>query len=379
MQAKICLIRFHICVVLLLGAHLVFAVQAGAIPLPETLLVIEPSEEFPRHSEGDVIELKDGSLCLVYTRFSGGSHDDSAAKIVAKVSADGGGSWGEDRVLVEREGEKNVMSVSLHRLDSGEILLFYLVKNSWCDLNMFVRRSEDDLQSVGEKTEVTVADGYHVINNDRVVELSTGRLVAPAALHHCTGDKREGWANSAIMRVFYSDDQGKTWKADQSDPTATPDKEVVLQEPGIVELKDGRLMMYIRTNAGTQYFRYSSDQGETWTDYGPGTLASPLSPAVIERNPWTGDLLAVWNDHSGWHHFPAGKRTPQCIAVSKDEGKTWSKSRVLEGDPEGWYCYTSMTFLEDQVILSYCAGDKDVGGLNRLKVLAIPREWLEME
>ena len=38
-----------------------------------TLLVIEPTKEHPRNSEGDVIALKDGRLCLVYTRFSGGT------------------------------------------------------------------------------------------------------------------------------------------------------------------------------------------------------------------------------------------------------------------------------------------------------------------
>ena len=350
----------------------------GAFPVPETLLVINPTEEYPRHSEGDVIELKDGRLCLVYSRFFGGAHDNSAAEIVKRTSGDGGKTWTDGRVLVGKEGSQNVMSVSLLRLDDGEILLFYLVKNSSCDLLMYVRRSKDELETVGEKTLVTVAEGYHVVNNDRVVQLSSGRLVVPAALHHCDENHREKWANSAILRVFYSDDQGKTWKADMSDPNATPDPKVVLQEPGIVELKDGRLMMYIRTDAGTQYFRYSSDQGETWTDYGPGPLASPLSPATIERNPWTGDLLAVWNDHSGWHVFPKGRRTPLCLAVSNDEGQTWSKSRVLEGDPEGWYCYTAMTFLKDRLILAYCAGDKDVGGLNRLKVLAIPKEWLDM-
>jgi len=28
------------------------------------------------------------------------------------------------------------------------------------------------------------------------------------------------------------------------------------------------------------------------------------------------------------------------------------------------------------VILSYCAGDSQVGGLNRLKVVSVGREWL---
>ncbi|UCD29011.1 MAG: exo-alpha-sialidase, partial [Planctomycetota bacterium] len=67
---------------------------------------------------------------------------------------------------------------------------------------------------------------------------------------------------------------------------------------------------------------------------------------------------------------------PLCIAISKDDGKTWSKSRVIEGNPDGWYCYTSMTFVKDRVMLAYCAGDSKVGRLNRLKVIAIHRDWL---
>jgi hypothetical protein len=88
-------------------------------------------------------------------------------------------------------------------------------------------------------------------------------------------------------------------------------------------------------------------------------------------------LLCVWNDHSGVHPFPRGKRTPHCVAVSRDEGKTWSRSRVIEPDPDGWYCYTSMTFVKDRVLLAYCAGDKKVGGLNRLKVVALSQQALD--
>jgi hypothetical protein len=102
-----------------------------------------------------------------------------------------------------------------------------------------------------------------------------------------------------------------------------------------------------------------------------------LSPASIHRIPWTGDLLAVWNDQAGVKNGPTNKRTPMSIAISKDDGKTWSKSRTIEPDPDGWYCYTSITFIKDRAILSYCAGDKKVGGLNRLKVVALTREQLK--
>ncbi|MDM8006752.1 MAG: sialidase family protein [Phycisphaerae bacterium] len=354
---------------------------ATAQPDPgfRTLLIIEPTKEHPRHSEGDVIELKDGRLCLVYSRFSGASDDHAAAEIVMRTSADAGKTWSDDRVLVSGEGRMNVMSVSLLRLPSGEILLFYLRKNALDDMPMMVRRSHDELQTLSEPVRVTVDDGYHVVNNARVVRLSTGRLVVPAALHPSSDRDEKSFSPRGVMRAFLSDDDGRTWRGDKSGQGVQPDPSVTLQEPGVVELKDGRLLMWIRTDRGTQYESISDDKGEHWSKPVPGKLASPLSPATIERNPWTGDLVCVWNDHSGRHVFPAGKRTPLCLAVSRDEGKTWQPSRVIEGDPNGWYCYTSMSFIKDRLILSYCAGDSKVGGLNRLKVVAFSRAWLDIQ
>ncbi|MBN1492185.1 MAG: exo-alpha-sialidase [Phycisphaerae bacterium] len=353
-----------------------FPAVAAEPPADETLLVIEPSKAYPRNSEGDLIELRDGRLYFVYTRFTGGGADHAAAEIVARTSSDGGRQWSEDRVVVANEGAQNVMSASILRLRDGALLLFYLRKNDACDCTAYVRRSTDEFETLGEPVRVSVADGYHVVNNDRVVQLSTGRLVVPAAWHPCQDGDRKVWGSRALPRVFVSDDEGRTWRMDADSATERPMPQVVLQEPGVVELTDKRLWMWFRTDKGVQYSSFSKDGGLRWSEPEPSRLASPLSPATIERIPWTGDLLCVWNDHSGRHVYPKGKRSPLCVAISRDDGQTWTPSRVIEGDPEGWYCYTSITFLKDRAILSYCAGDKKVGGLNRLKMLALSRAWL---
>jgi len=332
----------------------------------DTLLVIEPSKQCPRNSEGDVVELKDGRLCLVYIRFTGGGRDDAAADIVARTSNDDGKTWSDDRILVRNEGRRNVMSVSIVRLGNGDLLLFYLRKNGMDDCNSFVRISTDDFATLSAPARVTVDDGYHVVNNDRVIQLSTGRLIVPAALHCSPRFKEKKFTPYGVPRVFFSDDEGKTWRADETTIPDTMSRVVMLQEPGVLELKDSRLWMWLRTDAGMQYECFSEDGGEHWSSPKPSQLASPRSPATIERIPGTGDLLSVWNDHSGWHAYPKGKRTPLCLTISRDEGRTWSKSRVIEGDPDGWCCYTSMAFVRDRVILAYCAGDTQVGGLNRL-------------
>lgn len=343
---------------------------------PQVLLTIEPSKEFPRNSEGDVIELKGGRLMLVYTRFTGGGADNAKADLCARTSADGGNTWSDDRILVPNEGAENIMSVSIVRLEGGELLLFYLRKNNWHDCNTYVRRSRDEFKTLSKPVRATVADGYHVVNNDRVVQLDSGRLIVPAALHPCKDGTRKTWSSRGVPRAFFSDDAGRTWRSDSTVVEPPPYRNLVLQEPGVVELRDGRLWMWMRTTHGCQYGCYSTDRGKTWSKPEPTGIKSPCSPATIERVPWTGDLLAVFNDHSGLHPYPKGKRTPLCVAVSKDDGKTWSKSRVIESNPDGWYCYTSMTFVGDRVILSYCAGDKKIGGLNRLKIIALPRKWL---
>jgi len=340
-----------------------------------TLLVIEPSEQAPRNSEGSIIQLKDGALFLAYSRFAGGGDDDSAAQIVSRALQHAE-RWSGDALLIDTEGRKNVMSVSLVRLTSGEILLFYLVKNGWDDCKLYVRRSSDEMKTLGDRVLATPHEGYHVVNNDRVVQLSSGRLIVPAALHPAAGNRFEDWGHRGIAMCFLSDDEGRTWRKSRTELIAPQESKSGLQEPGVLELTDGRVYMWMRTDMGYQFESYSEDGAETWSEARPSAIASPLSPASIKRVRWSRDLLLVWNDHSGKHPFPPGKRTPLCTAISRDEGRTWENSKILEGDPDGWYCYTSITFVGDNAILGYCAGDSKVGGLNRLKVNQVNRDWL---
>ena len=107
-------------------------------------------------------------------------------------------------------------------------------------------------------------------------------------------------------------------------------------------------------------------------------MKSPVSPASIKRFPDSRELLAIYNDHSGYFPFPKGKRTPLVAAVSNDDGKTWSQKKLTENDPDGWYCYTAIHFVgNDAVLLGYCAGDSRVGGLNRLRIRRVSLEWLQ--
>ncbi len=172
---------------------------------------------------------------------------------------------------------------------------------------------------------------------------------------------------------YYSDDSGKTWNKSQEVENL---KNVTSQEPGLIQLKSGQLMLFCRTDAGMQYFSFSNDNGENWSPLEPGNIKSPLSPASIERIPATGDLLLVWNNNYKAIR-DGGKRTPFNMAISKDEGKNWQKIKTIESDPDGWYCYTAIKFTEGHVLLGHCAGDtKNHGGLETTQITRLSLDWI---
>jgi predicted neuraminidase len=323
--------------------------------LPVTVLQLTPSDDNPRNSEGDFITLDDGRILFIYSHYTGSSTSDHApAYLAARYSDDGGRSWTDkDEVVVENEGEMNVMSVSLLRLQNGDIAFFYLRKNSTEDCIPMLRISKDEAKSWSDPVPcITDRQGYFVLNNARVIQLQDGRLLMPVALHQTPGGQ---WANKADLYCYFSDDNGQTWQSSSQVPDST---DIVTQEPGLIEMNDGSVMMYIRTNGGFQLLSYSSDGGQTWSHVETSNIPSPLSPATIEKVPATGDWLLVWNNNDGSSPEIKDKRTPLTMAISRDEGKTWEKIKNVHDDPDGWYCYIAILFVGDDALLGYCAGSQ---------------------
>ena len=370
---------------LLLVLSCLAAFPLAAFPLAvaepvQSIALLPPGPGNPRNSEGDFIRLRDGRLLLIYTHFVGGAGDHADAFLASRSSRDGGQTWSDkDVTVLPNESGLNVMSVSLVRLADGRIALFYLRKESQQDCRPVVRFSTDEAKSWSEPTMI-VPDkqaGYYVLNNDRVVQLANGRLIVPLAQHY--GPGQDKWTGAAKIICYYSDDAGRTWQAGEEAQPAAGHEKVVLQEPGVVETKRG-LLLFCRTNGGSQFMALSTDGGKSWSALEPSDLKSPLSPATIERIPSTGDLLAVWNDHANIAPELRGRRTPFAAAISRDEGRTWKTVRILADNPHGWYCYTAMHFEDEHVVLAHCAGDRrQNNGLAETHVTRFPVAWLYAE
>jgi hypothetical protein len=208
------------------------------------------------------------------------------------------------------------------------------------------------------------------MNNDRVIELKNGRILLPVAQH---GRPESDDYSIGRLLCYYSDDNGLNWK--RGNEIENPEK-VTSQEPGVVALNDGRIMLFCRTKSGVQYISYSNDDGENWSTLKPSNIVSPLSPASIERIPQTGDLLMTWNNNQKALRG-GNKRTPFNLAISKDEGDTWEKIKPIESDPNGWYCYTALEFVDDYLLLGHCAGDyKNFSGLETTQITKLTLDWI---
>lgn len=343
---------------------------------PMTVLRLAPGVENPRNSEGSFLTLKDGRIIFIYSRFYGDSRSDfGSSNLAARYSGDGGETWTqEDKIAVANEGAMNVMSVSLLRLQNGDIALFYVRKNSVNDCIPMMRISRDETRTWSDAIPcITDKKGYFVLNNDRVIQLNTGRLLMPVSLH-IKPDGTEKFNENGIILCYYSDNQGLTWKSSDFLVNQTG---FMTQEPGVIELKDGSIMMFIRSDSGKQLISFSTDQGQSWTPVKAGNIVSPLSPASIKRIPATSDLLLIWNYNDGSNPKIAGKRTPFNAAISKDEGRTWENIKTIAAHTDTRYCYTAISFTDNHVLLGHVAGRYSDGSRNSVtEITRLSLNWL---
>ena len=349
------------------------------------LLIEDHSRNNHRSGEGATVELKDGRLLLMYTAFRGeSSADHAAAKIYLRTSSDAGATWSDPNVAFACPPiALNVMSVSLLRLADGRLGCTFSVKwTETCCIPQWTT-SSDEGKTWSDPSPITADIAYFTVNNDRLVQLRDGTIVLPYALLRGipkdANDKEllREWLNG-WCGIFYSKDGGATWHApntarqfqkdwfvlpDPFDPDsmakieqqAIKERYDVFQEPGVVELRNGRLLIWVRSLSHI-FVATADDKDSPWSTYTaiPGINVS-CSPQTIKRVPLTGDLVMLYNDRG---RVPFGTptfqlRTPLSLAVSQDEGQTWQKLPSLEEDQTRSYCYFSLLFFGTQFLATY--------------------------
>lgn len=122
----------------------------------------------------------------------------------------------------------------------------------------------------------------------------------------------------------------------------------------LVELADGRLRMWMRTQMDCPYESVSADGGATWSAAKPGPLVSPESPVALARHRASGLLMVAYNHNRMGRH--TADRTPICVAFSRDEGASWFGWQTLDPEADGAgrsFSYPSADFLGDRGFVTY--------------------------
>ena len=157
-------------------------------------LSLPPVPGNARNSEGAFYTVDTGDILFAYSKYTGDDWaDDARSAIACRLSRDNGETWSDDTILFRAEDHNavNIMSVSFLTMQNGDIGLFYLVRMGWHDTRLHLRRSKDRGKTWGDAIPCVPCPGYYVTNNDRVIRLSSGRIVVPGNLHRSLGQKSD--------------------------------------------------------------------------------------------------------------------------------------------------------------------------------------------
>jgi len=296
------------------GAAEVKPLPKKPVPIPTILVGVAKPLSFDLM--GPFVNLPDGRVLAIEGNSSRTSSDDG------KTWSDPVSLFSEDAKLEVRPeraltvaADGSIVLVFIDNLDrlwrwaSGDVKV--LQQNT---LNVWAVRSRDggktwtDLQMIQPGYCGAIRD--MIVTNEGQI-IVTSQILLPAVSRHAT-------------ITHTSRDDGKTWQASNVlDVWDTAGDHAGGFEPTLIQQNDGRLRMLIRTAHQFFWEAWSTD-GLSWTGLAPSTIESAHAPGLVKRLA-SGRQVLIWN-------AVFGKRTMLHIAISDDDGKTWSKpSEIARG------------------------------------------------
>lgn len=331
------------------------------------------------------------------------SGDWNTIDVLIRRSVDGGKTWSPPRHVAHHGGKvpKNEAAlkqglakesdvtvnnpVAIADAKPGVVHFLYCVEYARC----FYQRSDDDGETFSGPVDVTSAFeelrkeyDWKVIATGpgHGIQLRSGRLIVPVWLSLGTGGHAH---RPSVVSTIYSDDEGKTWHAGEIAAHDSPEL-VNPSETVIAQLSDGRVMLNIRSEskAHRRAVVFSQDGSSDWSQPAfQEELLEPICMGSLIRVPEGQGLIFANPDNlerSGAEPKPGQSRDRKNLTLkfSADDGKTWTKSRVLEPGLAG---YSDLAITKKGEILCFYEQGSTDGNHYRTKALRLarmPLEWL---
>ena len=369
---------------------------------PDDNTLIFPLQDKHVHSSS-IIECPNGDLLVTWYHGSGERRANDV-QIQGARSRDSGRTWSPIFVMADSHDLPDCNPVLF--VDSKDRLwLFWLqvVANGWQHGLLKYRRSIDyqadgpptwEWQDVivlkpGDRFPNDLRDGFEALqfSQDAWGEYARpyDELVVAAAAD--PAKRQKGWMprnhlavlpSGRILLPLYSDgfnvslaaisdDLGETWRASRPMAGVGP------IQPTIVQCTGGELVAYFRDSGGPPHrvqVSRSNDDGLTWSPARDTDLPNPSGSLEVIRL-HDGDWAMIYNDTESGRHQLA-------MALSRDEGATWSRPKYLEHDRRGSFGYPSLIETRDHMLhATYSLTRTDDGKhAESIKHVTFAKEWI---
>jgi predicted neuraminidase len=276
---------------------------------------------FPSCHASTLVEVDGGLLAAWF----GGRHERADDVAIWSARLDGA-HWSPVAKIAEEPGIPTWNPV-LWREQDGGLILFYRAGPSPETWSTFLKRSRD-LGRTWSEAELLPAGVLGPIKNKPIAG-ARGEIVAGSSV-----ESYRAWTSW----VEISADGGRTWT--KHGPIEVPGVPKGNIQPSLWRCTDGRLRMVVRTTerVGRVCLAESRDDGRTWSAARPTALPHPNAGLDAVKLA-DGRVLLVYN------HATKG-RTPLSVALSNDDGDTWTTRLALEDGP-GEYSYPAVIQARD--------------------------------
>jgi predicted neuraminidase len=328
---------------------------------------------FASSHAANLLSLRNGDLLCFW--FSGHWEGDSGVAIVMSRLAAGSSGWSRPVVVDQSEGESYQNPVGFQSSD-GVIWLFHTTQPAGKGESLsrvLVLQSRDNGKTWSRPKVLFDTPGSYLRNP---------ALIGPAGdwllPMYFTSAGNGGDTKTDHPAIAVSGDEGKSWKICEIPDANSRVQPSIFYDPG-----KGYVAL-LRSRRADHIYRSTSADGCHWTP--PVATSLPNNNAAIQalRLP-DGHILLAFNNTSAEMkdgRMRTGARKPLTLALSSDDGLTWSAFRDLEPGRSGVtdmskvpgreeYSYPALALGHDgRIYVAYTFRRETI------KVVSLPENWL---